>query len=133
MNEIIYAIGIFLIIVVMVAFIIIFTISDIKNQVNNDFKLYDNLKDKYPDIKADNFDPLFYLVLNHNMEYLESDNVVFYKSANNVTHCIHYNGDINNLIMYSPYIVIIHIIQNKKSVNFKVLSPILQKIEIINE
>ena len=63
MNEIIYVIGIFLIIVVMVAFIIIFTISDIKNQVNNDFKLYDNLKDKYPDIKADNFDPLFYFRL----------------------------------------------------------------------
>lgn len=35
--------------------------------------------------------------------------------------------------MYSPYIVIIHIIQNKKSVKFKVLSPILQKIEIISE
>lgn len=129
MFALIYAICFVLVIVVMIALML----RHIKQEVKNEFDQYDNLKDKYPDIKDDNFDPLLYLVLNHNIEYLKSDNVVFYKSANNVTHCIHYNGDINNLIMYSPYIVIIHIIQNKKSVNFKVLSPILQKIEIINE
>lgn len=129
MFALIYAICFVLVIVVMIALML----RHIKQEVKNEFDQYDNLKDKYPDIKDANFDPLLYLVLNHNIEYLKSDNVVFYKSANNVTHCIHYNGDINNLIMYSPYIVIIHIIQNKKSVNFKVLSPILQKIEIINE
>lgn len=133
MSEIMYTVGVLLIIAVIVSIMVVFTISDIKTQVNNEFKLYDKLKDKYPDIKIDNFDPLLYLVLNHNIDYLNSDNIVFYKSASEVTHCIHYNGDINNLIMYSPYIVIIHIIQNKKSVKFKVLSPILQKIEIISE
>lgn len=129
MFGIIYAICFVLAIILMIFLII----RNVKQEVKNEFDLYDKLKDKYPDIKADNFDPLLYLVLNHNIDYLNSDNIVFYKSASEVTHCIHYNGDINNLIMYSPYIVIIHIIQNKKSVKFKVLSPILQKIEIISE
>jgi hypothetical protein len=129
MFVIIYAICFVLVIVVMIALML----RHIKQEVKNEFHQYDNLKDKYPDIKADNFDPLLYLVIHHNVSYLDSDNVVFFKSISDVTHCMHFNGDINNLFIYSPHMVIVHIIQNKKSVNFKVSSPILPKIEIIEE
>lgn len=131
MFGLIYAICFVLAIILMIFLII----RNVKQEVKNEFDLYDKLKAKYPDIKADNFDPLLYLVLHKNVDYLKSDNVVFFKSITDVTHCINFNGDVNNAFTISPYMNIIHIIKNKKSVKFMYLPLVStqQKIEIIEE
>lgn len=127
MFAIIYAICFVLAIIVMSVLILVHT----RNEARKQLDLWYELKAKYPDIKTDNFDPLLYLVFHNSTSYLESDCVIFYKYNDGVTHCIHFNGDLDKLLIDNFNMNIMHIIQHKKSVNFKVSSPILPKIEII--
>lgn len=106
------------------------TRAKVKKEINN----WIELGKKYPDIKIqDGFDPIFYLVFNEKVDYLDSDNVIFYRYDDGITHCLKFDGDINDLVMNAISMNIVHIIINKKSVKFNVTSPVLAKIEILEE
>ena len=128
MFGIIYAICFVLAIILIVVLVLVHTRNEARKQID----LFYELKAKYPDIKADNFDPLLYLVLHESTSYLESDCVIFYKYNDGAVHCIHFNGELDKLLIDNYNMNIVHIIQHKKSVKFKLTSPVLPKLEILD-